>query len=346
MRAGAAVAVAFASILAVASPAGAAEVETFDVAGWEGRAFTDDGTGDFSHCSILAEYRNGLTLIFSVGSDLVWWMSLVNPDWKLETETDYRVYYKVDGQRFTEDKGFAVDTDQINVELGPRSAIIDQLRHGKSLRFELGRDSWGFDLDGSNTALTGTYDCTQHHVRAGTRSQPRVETADADDLDGAAAMPSASERTEATLFAANLLSNIQATGFSLLSAEDVPGQFADHDAVWKGYGFIGSVRIISADEQFEVADIRAGVISSDARTCSDKFASGVMQGDTTTQPGSAHLFTACEGGDAPWSVYYTVVPRPKGGHYLVSVLSDGDGTAAAEVGQDVRLAAWEIAGND
>jgi len=351
MRPGAVVAAAFATVLAAAGPGEAVEVETFEVAGWEGRAFTDDDTGDFSHCAILADYNNGLTLIFSVGADLVWWMSLVNPDWDLEPETDYRIYYKVDGRRFVEDKGFAVDTDQVNVELGPRSAIVDQLRRGKSLRFELGRDSFGFDLDGTSTALAEAYDCTQHHVRVGTRSQPKSRVADngpdrSSDRPEDSAMPTASERTEATLFAANLLSTIQATGYALLSAEEVPDVFADHDAVWSGSGFVGSVRIVSADEGFEVADIRAGVISSDARNCSDKFASGVMQGDTNVQPGSAHLFTACDGGDSPWSVYYTVVPRPRGGHYLVSVLSDGDGTAAARVGQDVRQAAWDIAGNE
>ena len=82
------------------------------------------------------------------------------------------------------------------------------------------------------------------------------------------------------------------------------------------------------------------MISSDAVTCKGKFASGALPAMSGSQ--SQTIFTSCEGQNN-WSVYYIVVPRRKGGVYLLGISGSGEVAARLQnVANAYRTVALEV----
>jgi hypothetical protein len=69
----------------------AATVEEFKAEDWDGLAFTSDATGDFTHCSVYATYKNGATLYISYEVGDSWYFSVANDAWKLDQGGSYPI---------------------------------------------------------------------------------------------------------------------------------------------------------------------------------------------------------------------------------------------------------------
>src|SRR5262245_28575585 len=76
----------------------AATVEEFTAEDWQGMAFTSDQTGELTHCSVYAGYKNGSTLYISYQVGDSWYFSVSNDDWKLSEGGSYPIKFKVDGR--------------------------------------------------------------------------------------------------------------------------------------------------------------------------------------------------------------------------------------------------------
>jgi hypothetical protein len=75
----------------VSCAARAAVVEEFTAEDWDGTAFTDDTTGQFSHCAVYASYRNGSTLYISYQTSESWYLSVANDSWSLSEGGSYAI---------------------------------------------------------------------------------------------------------------------------------------------------------------------------------------------------------------------------------------------------------------
>ena len=84
------------AITAVADAAG--PYGKIHVGNWQGGAFTDDGTGAFSHCAATASYGNGNILVVGQNAANSWLLSFANPGFHLTKGKTSPIDVTFDGQ--------------------------------------------------------------------------------------------------------------------------------------------------------------------------------------------------------------------------------------------------------
>jgi hypothetical protein len=145
----------------------------------------------------------------------------------------------------------------------------------------------------------------------------------------------AAERAEATVVAANLMSELRVSGFKLLRPEEMPkGMKAD--AMWQSDTGVGTVMILRAAPDLEA--VPPLIISEDAKSCKKAFASGSLPpeaGSTVTR-----LFTKCGNGSDAFIANYFVVPRKAGGLYVIGTYNSGEEEAAKSFDPGIRQAVF------
>jgi S1-C subfamily serine protease len=68
------------------------------VGAWIGGAFTDDGTGAFSHCAATTSYGNGVTLVVGQGASNAWILGFANPAFRYSKGESVPIDIVFDGQ--------------------------------------------------------------------------------------------------------------------------------------------------------------------------------------------------------------------------------------------------------
>lgn len=316
-----------------------ATLENFHVGNWLVGAYSDDSTGQFSHCGMSASYRSGILMIFTIGRDFRWYVDFYDPQWALTPGASYDLTMQIDGRGQIPARATALTTQMVAIPLQDNVALFERFRHGYQLRVDAAGRNFFFNLDGTARGLTAVLNCTHRYVAAATPSldsNPFIASSGQPGATGRASL-----RAEATTFAANLLSQAGVSGFRIMQENETPKEWANFDVVWTAPAVIGMVDIIPSQATLRVDEIRANIVASDARSCKGKFASGaVPEGDSNGQSGAGEFFTACDAAPAGWAVYYTLVPRSNGGFYLVGTIGSGTNTEPARTAEDsIRMAA-------
>jgi hypothetical protein len=144
----------------------------------------------------------------------------------------------------------------------------------------------------------------------------------------------AAYRAEALSLAANILGSAGIVGFQIAEGDN-----GFVDAAWRANHLFGMVRIEPKDPP---ALISAGMIAVDAAGCRSKFASGsIPASDNNDVP---RMFTKCGDGDQGYTVFYFILPRKAGGHYLIGTGASGAEEPARQVESDIRQATLKVTG--
>lgn len=323
-----------AAVLMLAShTSSGATLENFNIGNWLVGAYSNDATGQFSHCGMSASYKSGILMIFAIGRDFQWALAFADPQWKLSPGASYDLTMQIDGGAPIPARATAVTNQEVTIALQDNVALFERFRHGYQLRVNAAGQEFFFNLTGTSRALNAVLNCTQRHVASyapSLNSNPFI--ASSRQAEGT---ERATWRAEATTFAANLLSQAGISGFRILQPSETPKEWANFDAVWAAPSVVGIVNIIAPQAGRGADQIRSNIVASDARTCKGKFASGfVPPTDSTGQSSSVEFFTACDAAPSVWAAYYTLVPREAGGFYLVGSMGSGADTGPAKSAED------------
>jgi len=155
----------------------AATVEEFKAEDWNGLAFTSDETGNFTHCSVYATYKNGSTLYISYEAGDSWYFSVANDNWKLDEGGSYPIKFKVDGRGEVEGTGSALGPTQIGLPVETDHPFVGQLRRGNRLVITFQDEDYTFELSNSRKAMNAAQDCVRRHLKLGTHT-PVVASTD------------------------------------------------------------------------------------------------------------------------------------------------------------------------
>ncbi|MBF0334079.1 MAG: hypothetical protein HQL38_16095 [Alphaproteobacteria bacterium] len=145
----------------------AAKAEVIDqitVGNWKLRAQTND-RGRFSHCSMKAQYDNGIALNFRLTKDMKWTMSFDNERWSLRNGGTVPIQYRVDHGPWIRTKAQAVGRDQLGVNLIESNKLFALFKRGDTLIVEAGDQTLRFSLAGTSIGLDTLMNCVQRHSR-------------------------------------------------------------------------------------------------------------------------------------------------------------------------------------
>lgn len=171
--------------LLLSVPADAATIQTYKVAAWDVGAYTNNDTGRFTHCAASAQYRSGLTLIFSVTESLDWGISFLNPEWNIREGRVLDIDYRIDNGRVNNASARAISPRQIIAKLPDSADLFNQFRYGYRLVVSIndGRPV-PFDLRDTNAMLTEVLRCANRYKGYVDRSGNRTSDADRDGPRG------------------------------------------------------------------------------------------------------------------------------------------------------------------
>jgi hypothetical protein len=168
--------------LALAGPAQAGGPYGEVVVGnWSGGAYTNDATGQFSHCAVNAPYRNGTRLLTSVTAGFQWLLGIAHPDWKLTVGAQVPL-------RLVFDRGASIAVTAqvrsaalITIAMPAESELIRAFRQGRYLEVVAGDKRLTFALTSTSEMLPVLVNCVRNsaNVRGPVTAPPAAPPVDA-----------------------------------------------------------------------------------------------------------------------------------------------------------------------
>lgn len=306
----------------------------FSVGNWAGGAFTNNQTGDFSHCAVSASYKSGVTMHASLNSSYGWNLGFSNRAWGLKPGDTVPMELAFDRNDIVRINAKAVQPQLVVVTMPANSNIVRAFRGAEFLEANMLGARYTFRLTATADIMPALLDCVK--ANANLKVAPGTP-APAQDGRTTTAATDPSLQLEAVTLATNFLLKTQLPEPKVLSGPEAPSGIGNNGAGWQAKGATGLVRVLANPNQKDV-DVAAMVSAADARGCQGRFASGRT---TDTVEGSSVLrgFSSCEnGGDAKYSEFY-VLPRRQGGFVMFSVVTTGDGSLHQQRRTDFQRAA-------
>jgi hypothetical protein len=302
-------------------PAQAAQLKHFKVGGWEAGAYSDDSLRNkFSHCAGSASYKSGLVVTLIINREYKWGVAFANPAWNLKPGSNLDLAYVVDGGEPRATTAKVASNNQVLIGFGEDGARFKEFSRGRQLRVAAANEVFTFDLTDTAKLLPALLSCVTQQINP---APVMASTATA------AAAPSTHRsdfKAEATVIAANLLSQAGISGFRIAGPDEFPDLKAD--AVWAATNVMGTINVMPAAAAKDLDDIRSIVIGSEAKSCKGMFFSGSIPDDGKEQ--LLRVFTTCQVKDASATIYYLAVPRKAGGIYILRTMTAAGASAQAE----------------
>jgi hypothetical protein len=322
---------------------------------WNGGAYTNDQTGQFSHCAAGAPYLSGIFFIVSLGADGGWTLGFAHQEWQLKPGESFPIDLTFDGQAAFHVFGTTALKNFVTVPMPINSSLMAQFRKSAMMTAFTRGQLFQFKLDSTSTLLPTLASCVASMKAHGIKNAgvftantapaaPKVATAPAPapavggSLSTNSGPPGSPElQIEAIELATNFILKASLHSPKVLSREETPIEVAAAGAAWKSEEATGFVRIIPQQGNQKGIDVAAAVVGNDAKDCKGKFASArkseLIDSDVVFQG-----FASCEDSSGTRFAEYFIVPRPKGGFVIFSVVSNMKSEQARNVTKDEKLA--------
>jgi hypothetical protein len=139
--------------LSTGSLAHAGVLEESKIENWIVGAYSDNQSGQFSHCAISAPYLNGASLFFHINKSYRWTMGFGNTAWRLRVGRRFALTYAIDNDPRTTATAIVSDKSMIRVTLQDTKRLFERFQSGHRLFVQVGGESFGFKLTHSATGL-------------------------------------------------------------------------------------------------------------------------------------------------------------------------------------------------
>ncbi|SRR6266540_425736 len=317
------------------------------VGNWKGGAYTNDATGEFSHCAAVTSYQSGILFLVGMNADGSWILGFAHPAWQLKQGETFPIDLTFDAQNKFHVFARAGSPTIVFVPMPNDSALMNQFRKAARMTAFAKEELFHFNLDRTSQLLPTLANCVSMVKRNGLKNAgdfgirpgakdvaassglkpapPQPQTAPSPDL-----------QIEAIELATNFVLKSALQNPRVLSRSETPSQFASFGAAWKSDEAAGAVRIIPPQPNLKGIDLAAAVAAGEARACKGKFASGRVS-ELVDSEVVFRGFASCEDSDGSRMAQFFIVPRRKGGFVLFSVLSDMSTERSRNMTRDERL---------
>jgi hypothetical protein len=329
---------------------------SISVGNWKGGAFTNDQTGQFSHCGATAIYQSGIIFVVMIDGAPSWSLGFAHDNWSLSGGQAFPIALTFDGGPAVNVHGVAISNKLVRVPMPDNSSLINQFRKAKSMTAYAQGQLFQFNLDQTAQLLPSLINCVARVKKYGVAnvgdiSVPVAPKQAAGSATGGGMRPGpqagpADMQIEAVELASNFILKTSLRNPHVLSRSETPSAIAVSGAAWRSDEAAGFVRIIPPREGIKGIDVTAAVVAGDARDCGGKFASGRMS-ELVDSEVVFRGFSSCEDSSGARISQYFLVSRRKGGFVLFSVVSNMKTEEARTVAKDERLAdfrkaAWVV----
>jgi hypothetical protein len=128
---------------------------TIKVAGWQGGAYTNDQTGEFSNCIASANYKSGINFGVLVTKNITWALAFSHPNWSLSTNQKFPIVLSFNGRNTFNVTGIAMSGSGVIVPMPDTSDLIKSFRAAKTMSAFAQGNLFQFDLAGTSVVIVG-----------------------------------------------------------------------------------------------------------------------------------------------------------------------------------------------
>jgi S1-C subfamily serine protease len=257
---------------------------TISVGNWKGGAFTNDQTGEFSHCGATAMYQNGIYFVVMIDGTPSWSLGFAHEGWTLSSGKAFPLQLTFDGQGPFNVHGIAITDKLLRVPMPDNSNLIAQFRKAKSMSAYAQGQLLQFNLDQTAQLLPTLANCVarvkQYGVaNAGDFSVPkpaaRVAAAGPEPAGAPEAKPGKLSDQSGTGFV------VSASGHLVTNHHVIDGCVGDIQGNLTGEAPV-KLRVVSSDETNDLALLQAPSPFKEVATIKEK---AVHSGDTVVAIG-------------------------------------------------------------
>jgi hypothetical protein len=284
----------------------AGPMRPFQVGLWSGGAFTNDQTGNFSHCAASVGYNTGILMVVLIDRSFGWALGFTSDRWNFPPNAQSPVQLRFDGGPVFNVVATALQPKLVKIPMPNNSRLINTFRYALQMTATAEGQSAPFALTNTSKLMPQLADCV------------RTSLALEDRPSNTTLIPTPDARLEETQLATNFLLAARLPGAQLLAPADVPVQLASYGAVWRADGFTGAVKIFPPQPKVQGLDLASQIIASDAQSCKGKFASA-RYSELVDNDVVVRAVTSCLESERETEVQYFIAPHSGGGFVAFSV---------------------------
>ncbi len=232
---------------------------SFSSGNWHGKAYTSDTTGQFSHCSISANYVSGNTLLFSVNKNASVTVGVVG-ELGLKVGQQFPVSLYVDRRKPFYGTAEALETNFAVLTLSDFEGTMNAFKKGYTLVIEALGTTTPFSLKGTFRALDAATVCAVENYDYAVTTQKSQETR--------------KDKTALFQLAASVTSSLGITDFQFLTENELKQNGWGNAVVWNSerVGATGISLFVATDTQTPLRATDADDTQFIARECEGDYA--------------------------------------------------------------------------
>jgi hypothetical protein len=297
-------------IISASASASAGTLTSFRVNDWRGFAYSDDAR-QFERCS-ATKAAKGINITYSVDRQFGWSLRLSNPGWTFTKGAETGLILKIDDLEPVNGRATALEKDVIEFVSRDQIRFFADLRLARELRVVMGGLVFRLPLDGGSETLSALSQCAIRFSRFPINRNAKIISTDR--LDSKA-------RSEEAGALAKLI--ISYSRVSRSQIETVPNDRPDTapDAAWVVDALVTtSIKIVDGASQ--LVKLANDVISNRDRSCEGGFLFIALP-ENVSGLSLGRIYSSCQNIDGLSATYDLLVPRPKGGYYLINETTKG-----------------------
>src|SRR5581483_5897905 len=207
-----------AAIVSIAQAAG--PFGTINVGGWKGGAYSNDNTGEFSHCAAASTFGSGISLIVGHNARDAWLLSFASPNFRLNKGQTVPIDVVFDGQEQAKLFATANNNNMVTAILPPN--VARSFQKASLMVAVAGRTTMQFNLTSTGPLIAVLANCVSKVKEKGLDASAATEFSApkqvaAKDASGGPAKPGKTGNTSGTGFV------IDATGHIITNHHVIDG---------------------------------------------------------------------------------------------------------------------------
>ncbi len=136
-------------------------LEPFKIGVWNGGAYTNNETGEFSHCAAAAHYKSGINLHVAVQKTGEWNLAFSNPAWRLTVGRAIPFDLTFDGKGPVRVYAIPKNPELALVPMPPNSALMKAFTEAQLLNAFSNGTLFGFKLHDAKQLLSALMQCSR-----------------------------------------------------------------------------------------------------------------------------------------------------------------------------------------
>lgn len=249
---------------------------SINVGNWKGGAYTNDQTGDFSHCAAGASYLSGIYFVVAIDSKSGWSLRFAHEKWNLATGRAFPIELTFDGQSPFNVHGVPINNKMVVVPMPINSTLIAQFRKAKAMTAFTQGQLFQVNLDQTAQLLPTLANCVAKTkqfgiANAGDFTVVPPPKSSAKPVAASATAPSTSSEAKPakTIDQTGTGFVVSSNGHIVTNQHVVDGCVGDIQGNLTGEAPV-KLRLVSSDETNDLALLQAPGSFKDVATIKDK----------------------------------------------------------------------------